>query len=203
MISAITARSKARTWSAVGIGAAILGIWWAGPWAMHCFLCLVAGGACWEIYLRLRWPVSQGAWRSGAGIAGLTGFGIVGLASIPWGWIWISLAFVPGWWYLQSQLMHQGPRRIWRELVLGLAVLVYAVLPLVMFRDLVTKETSSLGGMAGPDVFMASFGLLWLLDSGALMVGKRWGRRPLHPRISPSKTLEGSLGGWALCILTG
>lgn len=197
-------RSKARTWSALGIGIGIVGIWWAGPWAMRWFLALVAGGACWEIYLRLRWPDRLGAWRSGAGIAGIAGAGAVVLAPpMPYGWVWASLAFVPGWWYLLAQLMHQGPRSIWREFALGIAVLVYAVFPLIIFRDLVTTRSISLGGMDGQEVFMASFGILWLLDSGALLVGKRWGRRPLHPKVSPSKTMEGSLGGWALCILAG
>ncbi|MFM7288565.1 MAG: hypothetical protein ACKO18_04205, partial [Bacteroidota bacterium] len=73
MMAPRPARSKARTWSALGIGVAILGIWWAGHWAMHALMALVAGGACWEIYLRLRWQGSLGAWHSGAGIAGLAG----------------------------------------------------------------------------------------------------------------------------------
>ena len=204
MMATRPARSKARTWSALGIGVAILGIWWLGPWAMQALMALVAGGACWEVYLRLRWPGNLGAWHSGAGIAGFAGLGMVALfPTMPCGWVWASVAFVPGWWALHALLMHQGPRHWGRELALAIALLFYAVFPMVIFRDLVTQETSLLGGMKGSEVFMATFGLLWLLDSGALLVGKRWGRHPLHSRISPSKTLEGSLGGWALCILAG
>jgi phosphatidate cytidylyltransferase len=35
----------------------------------------------------------------------------------------------------------------------------------------------------------------WLNDSGAYFAGRAYGRRKLYPRISPSKTWEGALGG--------
>ena len=34
-------------------------------------------------------------------------------------------------------------------------------------------------------------------DTGAYFAGRSWGRRPLAPRISPNKTVEGLLGGIA------
>lgn len=55
-------------------------------------------------------------------------------------------------------------------------------------------------------------GLAWLLiallatwfgDTAAYMVGGRWGRRPLLPRVSPKKTVEGALGGLAGSALVG
>lgn len=41
----------------------------------------------------------------------------------------------------------------------------------------------------------------WAGDIGAYYVGSRLGRRPLAPRISPKKTVEGALGGFAATIL--
>ena len=35
----------------------------------------------------------------------------------------------------------------------------------------------------------------WFSDSGAYLIGRQWGRRPLAPRISPKKTVEGAFGG--------
>ncbi len=37
----------------------------------------------------------------------------------------------------------------------------------------------------------------WAGDTGAFYIGSRLGRRPLAPRISPRKTVEGALGGLA------
>jgi phosphatidate cytidylyltransferase len=38
-------------------------------------------------------------------------------------------------------------------------------------------------------------------DTGAFYVGRRFGRRPLAPRISPKKTVEGALGGLAATVV--
>ena len=43
----------------------------------------------------------------------------------------------------------------------------------------------------------------WLGDSAAYLVGRSWGRRRLAPRLSPKKTLEGSLGGLAAATIAG
>ncbi len=43
--------------------------------------------------------------------------------------------------------------------------------------------------------------LVWIADSGAFFVGKRWGRTKLAPAISPGKTLEGVYGAMLLSSL--
>jgi phosphatidate cytidylyltransferase len=58
------------------------------------------------------------------------------------------------------------------------------------------------------------FGLLlltWMNDTGAYLVGSQFGKHPLHPRISPKKTWEGTIGGvvvtflvaWGFCAVSG
>ena len=37
-------------------------------------------------------------------------------------------------------------------------------------------------------------------DMGAYLIGSKWGRHPLIPRISPKKSLEGALGGFLFSI---
>lgn len=37
--------------------------------------------------------------------------------------------------------------------------------------------------------------ITWAGDTGAYLIGSRWGKRPLAPRISPRKTVEGAIGG--------
>ena len=48
------------------------------------------------------------------------------------------------------------------------------------------------------------FGLLlltWMNDTGAYLVGSQFGKHPLHSRISPKKTWEGTIGGVAVTFL--
>lgn len=41
----------------------------------------------------------------------------------------------------------------------------------------------------------------WTGDTGAYYIGRRFGRRPLAPRISPKKTVEGALGGAGASVM--
>lgn len=43
--------------------------------------------------------------------------------------------------------------------------------------------------------------IVWFTDSGAYLIGSSIGRRPLLPKVSPNKTLEGFLGGIASAVL--
>jgi phosphatidate cytidylyltransferase len=45
------------------------------------------------------------------------------------------------------------------------------------------------------------FIMLWTCDTGAYLVGRKFGKRKLFERISPKKTWEGSFGGAVLIII--
>lgn len=72
---------------------------------------------------------------------------------------------------------------------------------------------ASLGiAMVAPSTYVDGHGLSYTLgailltvanDSGALFVGRRFGRRPLNARLSPNKTVEGTLGGTLSSLLVG
>jgi phosphatidate cytidylyltransferase len=48
-----------------------------------------------------------------------------------------------------------------------------------------------------------AIGITWLADSGAFIVGKRFGKRKLAPSLSPKKTWEGYFGGVGVALLGG
>ena len=50
-------------------------------------------------------------------------------------------------------------------------------------------------------LIMGIFILIWVNDSFAYLVGKTLGRHKLYPKISPKKTIEGSLGGLIFALL--
>ncbi|MGT2754777.1 phosphatidate cytidylyltransferase [Streptococcus ovis] len=49
--------------------------------------------------------------------------------------------------------------------------------------------------MDGINTVLFALFIVWATDIGAYMIGRQIGRRKLMPRVSPNKTLEGSLGG--------
>jgi len=61
------------------------------------------------------------------------------------------------------------------------------------------------GDPQAPLLILVLFLIIWAADSGAYLVGRRWGRRKLAPHISPGKTIEGLIGGLvgAVIVATG
>lgn len=54
----------------------------------------------------------------------------------------------------------------------------------------------------GPETVLFLLALIWVSDSAAFFVGRRWGRAKLAPQLSPGKTREGlygALAGSSLC----
>jgi len=68
----------------------------------------------------------------------------------------------------------------------------WIVVPLVLTNGLYFEK----GG-----VFLVTvFALIWLYDSASYACGTLFGRHPLFKRVSPKKTIEGSLGGGLVTI---
>lgn len=76
------------------------------------------------------------------------------------------------------------------------AGILYVVLPwsfLVMLREHIW----------GVYLLTALFCCTWSCDVAAYLVGSKWGRTPLCPEVSPRKTIEGFVGGFAGSLLCG
>lgn len=57
------------------------------------------------------------------------------------------------------------------------------------------------GGLAGPGLIILVFCLLWVNDIFAYLTGRLLGKHKLFSRISPGKTIEGSIGGLVFTII--
>ncbi|MFN7901726.1 MAG: phosphatidate cytidylyltransferase [Holosporales bacterium] len=53
----------------------------------------------------------------------------------------------------------------------------------------------------GPWALLSGLVIIWATDSGAFLIGRRWGKTPLAPVLSPKKTWEGLVGGMMSAIL--
>ena len=105
------------------------------------------------------------------------------------GLFWVFLA--PLWIWRSAHVVSQAVL-----LAVGILVLVPACAALVDLRS------------GHPALLLALLGTVWISDSAAYFVGRRFGRRKLAPAISPGKTWEGVAGalvavavyafGWAL-----
>jgi len=52
-------------------------------------------------------------------------------------------------------------------------------------------------------LLMFLFALVWINDSGAYFAGKSLGKHKMSPRLSPNKTWEGAIGGFAATVVLG
>lgn len=79
----------------------------------------------------------------------------------------------------------------WALATIGWAVLIPLWLSLLWLHQLDST------------LLLALFGLIWLADSAAYFVGRRWGQRKLAPQVSPGKTWAGVAGAVLAAPLVG
>jgi phosphatidate cytidylyltransferase len=79
------------------------------------------------------------------------------------------------------------------------ASLTFLSLPSALMLFMYRKDL--FGTMAGPWLIVLVFCLLWSNDIFAYLTGKLIGKHKLFPRVSPGKTIEGSLGGLMFTII--
>ena len=72
------------------------------------------------------------------------------------------------------------------DTALGLFALIYVVYPLTLLPLIKAHED-------GTGLLVFLFVCVWMGDIAALYIGKNFGKRKLAPRLSPNKTIEGSI----------
>jgi phosphatidate cytidylyltransferase len=88
--------------------------------------------------------------------------------------------------------------------LLGLAYVCWLLQHFILLRGI--DGSMTLGPwIADRGAWLVMFALFctWALDTGAYFVGKFYGRKKLAPAISPNKTVEGSVAGFACSLIVG
>ena len=84
--------------------------------------------------------------------------------------------------------------------IVGISTTLFGVLYVSWFFSFLIKIRSLLPAMAGIKLLAFIIIVTKLGDIGALLIGSKWGRHPLFPRVSPKKTIEGSVGSFAFSV---
>ncbi len=107
----------------------------------------------------------------------------VGRALLAVGLAWWTLALV---WIVQRWALPVGVK-----LIAGMLTLVPAWYAIVTLHGL----------RSGPELVLLLLLIIWAADVGAFFAGHAFGKHKLAPEVSPGKTWEGVLGGFALSAL--
>jgi len=81
-----------------------------------------------------------------------------------------------------------------RRLFTAWGGVIYIAIPMTFTIDLAVAET--------PWILFA-LTTVWMGDTMAYFAGRAFGRHPLHPQVSPKKTIEGAIGGLIGSVIGG
>ncbi len=157
-----------------------------GTWAVYIIVLLVVGLAAYELSQALN-PLPFPA-ALGAGVLpillsipySVEGILAGALLSLPWALLWLA---------------GRPEARTLR------AVLALLLMPLWVGAPMAHLGLISGSGNLGVALILIAVGGPWISDAGAYFAGRSFGRHKLFPSLSPSKTVEGSIGGVLLTML--
>lgn len=81
--------------------------------------------------------------------------------------------------------------------------IIYVAIPFTLLHEISYYADFAFGNIYYYDILIGYFFVLWANDTGAYLVGRKFGKTKLFERISPKKTWEGSIGGAALGLIMG
>jgi phosphatidate cytidylyltransferase len=140
------------------------------------------------------------AWLCPVGAdAGMAALAVLG--SLAWQWTMISgvAPTVVGFGVAAGMLVRALAGR--EEFRVGVVRAAWTLLAVVYAGGLLGCGSLLRGSPGGRELVFFVTLTTWAGDIGAYYVGSRLGRRPLAPRISPKKTVEGALGGCVATVL--
>ena len=186
-----------RTVSGLVLVVVLLGCVFASPWAYAAVLLFIVAVGTFEMSRLMKMDSAVGI-CIGESFA-LSAFVLAALVALKvigqrWLLLEVPLLMVP-FLYALFSVKHDA-KPIFTYLFASLTFLsLPSSLMLFMYREDLFK------GLAGPGLIVLVFCLLWANDVFAYLTGKLLGKHKLFPRISPGKTIEGSIGGLVFTII--
>jgi phosphatidate cytidylyltransferase len=111
-------------------------------------------------------------------------------------WLWCSLGLWAG--IILALITYPRSQRIWGHASI-IVLAAFMLLPAMLSAMHAIYQLSH-----GKELTIYLLFLIWATDSGAYLVGKKWGQSRLIPHVSPGKTKEGAFGGLLLaCCVAG
>jgi phosphatidate cytidylyltransferase len=174
--------------AAVLIALLLVVLFWLPALATVAVLTLVVLGGAWEWSAFLKWTELRARSAFVALVAIL--LPVAWLVTRTQEGLEALLAAALLWWLVALLWIVVAPRRVsaWSAGLAGLLSLVPAWLALTRLRY---------EARHGAEWVLFALLLVWMADIGAYFCGRRFGRRRLAPAVSPGKTWEGALGGFA------
>ena len=85
--------------------------------------------------------------------------------------------------------------------IIGISTTLFGVLYVSWFFSFLIKIRFLLPGVEGVKLLAFIILITKTGDMGALLIGSKFGKHALFPRVSPNKTIEGSLGSFAFSMI--
>ncbi len=110
-----------------------------------------------------------------------------------WEFLFIVLAFL-------TILLFQFARKDNANAIVGISTTMFGVFYVSWLFSFLIRVRFLLPGFDGVKLMSFIVIVTKAGDIGALLVGSLWGKHPLFPRVSPNKSVEGSLGSFCFSI---
>ncbi len=173
-----------RTLVAVGFIPVLISLILWSKAAFFILVCLIIGVSLFEFYQRMR-KEGENIFLTEGILLGLlipVGVYLRGEGVLP-----ILLVFIILFLCLR-QSIHLKIRQAFVNVSLTLGGVLYISF---LFSYIISlRDISSLGARLVVTIFFAT----WMGDAGAYLIGEKWGRHKLFPRVSPHKSWEGFIG---------
>ena len=186
-----------RSISGLILAALLIGSICLSPWALAALLLLIVVIGTFEmsrLHQMQSWPHLLIGEACSVGAFLLAAF--AALQIIPMRWLLLELLF-PMFPFLIA--LFSKTKDVKHVFAFVYGSLFFLSLPssllLFMYRE------DMFGNMAGPGLIILVFCLLWANDIFAYLTGRLLGKHKLFPRISPGKTIEGSIGGLVFTLI--